>query len=118
MVNKYNRGTGKGAGILSSKELIKCSKGVKKMDANVWFTKTYSIFIVHQRKGGIHDIYRIFMGTFGWYRLTGLLHQNIWKTHTSVSGHQVYLVAFLFSPALFSPLFRAVLGMLKHWIIV
>jgi len=34
--------------------------------------------MIHQRKGGIHEIYRIFMGTFGWYRLTGLLHQNIW----------------------------------------
>ena len=32
------------------------------------------IFMFHQRKGGIHDIYRIFMETFGWYRLTGLLH--------------------------------------------
>jgi hypothetical protein len=52
--------------------------------------------MVHQRKGGIHDSNRIFMGTFGWYRLTGLLHQNIWKTPKSVSGHQVYLVAFLF----------------------
>jgi hypothetical protein len=31
----------------------------------------------HQRKGGIHDIYSIFMETFGRYRLTGLLHQNI-----------------------------------------
>lgn len=33
-------------------------------------------FITHQRKGGIHAIYRIFMETFGWYRLTGLLHKK------------------------------------------
>lgn len=33
--------------------------------------------MVHQKKGGIHESNRIFMGTFGWYRLTGLLHQNI-----------------------------------------
>ena len=33
-----------------------------------------SIFMLHQMKGGIHAIYRIFMETFGWYRLTGLLH--------------------------------------------
>jgi hypothetical protein len=51
--------------------------------------------MVHQKKGGIHESNSIFMGTFGWYRLTGLLHQNIWKTLRSVSGHQVYLVAFL-----------------------
>jgi hypothetical protein len=25
-----------------------------------------------KEKGGIHDIYRIFMDTFGWYRLTGV----------------------------------------------
>jgi hypothetical protein len=35
-------------------------------------------FMPHQKKGGIHDIFRIFMETFGWFRLTGLLHQNIW----------------------------------------
>jgi len=29
---------------------------------------------VHQRKGGIHAIYRSVMETFGWYRLTGFLH--------------------------------------------
>jgi hypothetical protein len=28
-------------------------------------------FITHQRKGGIHAIYRIFVETFGWFRLTG-----------------------------------------------
>lgn len=30
------------------------------------------IFTFHQRKGGIHEIYRSFMDTFGWYRLTGV----------------------------------------------
>jgi len=30
-----------------------------------------------KEKGGIHAIYRLFMETFGWYRLTGFLHQNI-----------------------------------------
>jgi hypothetical protein len=53
--------------------------------------------MVHQKKGGIHESTEYSWKTFGWYRLTGLLHQNIWKTQISVSGHQVYLVAFLFS---------------------
>jgi hypothetical protein len=30
------------------------------------------IFTIHQRKGGIHEIYRSFMDTFGWYRLAGV----------------------------------------------
>ena len=30
------------------------------------------IFVIHQRKGGIHEIYRSFMDTFGWYRLAGV----------------------------------------------
>ena len=30
------------------------------------------IFTVHQKKGGIHEIYRSFMDTFGWYRLAGV----------------------------------------------
>ena len=30
------------------------------------------IFTFHQRKGGIHEIYRSFMDTFGWYRLAGV----------------------------------------------
>ena len=50
--------------------------------------------MIHQRKGGIHDIYSIFMETFGRFRLTGLLHQNILSVETYATGHRVYLVAF------------------------
>jgi hypothetical protein len=52
--------------------------------------------MAHQRKGGIHDICSIFMGTFGRYRLTGLLHQNICgaRRRKAIS----FLVAFYFSP--------------------
>ena len=52
-------------------------------------------FMSHQKKGGIHESNRIFMGTFGWYRLTGLLHQNIWKGEEP-KGHPVYQVAIFF----------------------
>lgn len=31
----------------------------------------------HQKKGGIHESNRIFMGPFGWYRLTEAFHSNI-----------------------------------------
>jgi hypothetical protein len=36
--------------------------------------------VLIKEKGGIHAINRIFMETFGRYRLTGLLHPNICDT--------------------------------------
>lgn len=46
------------------------------MDVNVFppefRCRFLRIFTFHQRKGGIHEIYRSFMDTFGWYRLAGV----------------------------------------------
>jgi hypothetical protein len=33
-------------------------------------------FPFHQKKGGIHDIYRYIMEAFGYFRVTGLVHKN------------------------------------------
>ncbi len=47
-------------------------------------------FITHQRKGGIHEIYRSFMGTPGWFRLTGVrsikisADQGVRKSHPAI----------------------------------
>lgn len=37
-------------------------------------SRTLLIFMPHQKKGGIHESIRLFLETFGWFRLTGLLH--------------------------------------------
>jgi hypothetical protein len=59
-----------------------------------------------KEKGGIHAIYRLFMETFGWYRLTGFLHQNILPAkmpETTVYGQWFFCVPY--------PLFQS----LKLW---
>ncbi len=54
-------------------------------------------FITHQRKGGIHEIYRSFMGTPGWFRLTGVRSikisagQGVRESHPAICR-----MAFLF----------------------
>lgn len=42
-------------------------------------------FITHQKKGGIHAIYRFIMEAFGWYRLTGLLHRKYLSCLSGIS---------------------------------
>ena len=46
-------------------------------------------FIIHQKKGGIHDI-RIFMDASGLFRLTGKLSLNIWSR---IDGAAISLAA-------------------------
>jgi len=43
-----------------------------KLEKGFCHFKLYSNFNIHQRKGGIHDIYRSFMEAFGYFRVTGL----------------------------------------------
>ncbi len=50
-------------------------------------------FIVHQRKGGIHAIYRSIMDAFGYYRVTGLSPKIVCRQ--KMPGPPVQLVAFL-----------------------
>jgi hypothetical protein len=47
------------------KKMVKCSMQKRKKGALIFIIIGYCIFIIHQRKGGIHDIYSIFMEAFG-----------------------------------------------------